>query len=381
MSQPVQIYEGAIDKGLEGVVSCTTSISSIIDATLCFRGYTIEDLAAYSNFEETSFLLWNNKLPSKSEMESFRAEIKKEMSLPSGLVDQLKKLPTNVHPMAWLRTATSMLGLWDAEAQDMSESANRRKSLRLTAKMGLLVALFSRIREGKEFLSPNPEKSIAWNFLYLLKGSEPDPEFVKIFDTCLVLHADHELNCSAFASRVTASSLSDIYSANVSAICALKGPLHGGANEQVMLMLKNEIVSMDKVQAWLADALAGKKKVMGFGHRVYKNGDPRAKILSQMSEVLTQKIGQPQYYQMSKILDDAMQKEKGLLPNVDFYSATVYYSMGIPIDIYTPIFAVSRVAGWCAHILEQYSNNRIYRPRGQWTGTSGLKYQPLEARR
>ncbi|MBY0316883.1 MAG: citrate synthase, partial [Bdellovibrionales bacterium] len=322
MSQPVNIYEGAIDKGLEGVVACSTAISSIIDATLCFRGYTIEDLAANSTFEETSYLLWNNKLPTTAELAAFRADIKKEMTLPAPLVEQLKKLPTNVHPMAWLRTATSMLSLWDPEAQDMSEEANRRKSLRLTAKMGLLVALFSRTRDGKEFLAPNPDKGIAWNFLYLLKGSEPDPEFVKIFDTCLVLHADHELNCSAFAARVTASSLSDIYSAIVSAISALKGPLHGGANEQVMLMLKNEIVSMDKVQAWLADALAGKKKVMGFGHRVYKNGDPRAKILSQMSEQLTKKIGQPQFYQMSKILDDAMQKEKGLLPNVDFYSAT-----------------------------------------------------------
>lgn len=381
MSQPVNIYEGAIDKGLEGVVACSTAISSIIDATLCFRGYTIEDLAANSTFEETSYLLWNNKLPTSAELAAFRAEIKKEMTLPAPLVEQLKKLPTNVHPMAWLRTATSMLSLWDPEAQDMSEAANRRKSLRLTAKMGLLVALFSRTRDGKEFLAPNPDKGIAWNFLYLLKGSEPDPEFVKIFDTCLVLHADHELNCSAFAARVTASSLSDIYSAIVSAISALKGPLHGGANEQVMLMLKNEIVSMDKVQAWLADALAGKKKVMGFGHRVYKNGDPRAKILSQMSEQLTKKIGQPQFYQMSKILDDAMQKEKGLLPNVDFYSATVYYAMGIPIDIYTPIFAISRVSGWCAHVLEQYPNNRIYRPRGKWTGPSGLEYKPIEARR
>lgn len=381
MSQPaVTVYEGAIDKGLEGVVACSTSISSILDATLCFRGYTIEDLAANSNFEETSYLLWNNKLPTKAQMDDFKSQVKKEMTLPSGLMDQLKKLPTNVHPMAWLRTATSMLAMWDPEAQDMSEEANRRKSVRLTAKMGLLVALFARTRDGKEFLQPHPDKSIAWNFLYLLKGSEPDPEFVKIFDTCLVLHADHELNCSAFAARVTASSLSDIYSANVSAICALKGPLHGGANEQVMLMLKNEIGSMDKVQAWLADALAGKKKVMGFGHRVYKNGDPRAKILSQMSEVLTKKIGQPQFYQMSKILDDAMQKEKGLLPNVDFYSATVYYAMGIPIDIYTPIFAVSRVAGWCAHVLEQYSNNRIYRPRGKWTGTSGLVYKPVDSR-
>jgi citrate synthase len=381
MSEAVKVYDGAINKGLEGVVASTTSISSIIDATLSFRGYTIEDLAANSTFEETSWLLWNNKLPTKTELDGFKAELKKEMNLPAALVEQLKKLPTkNIHPMAWLRSAVSMLGMYDDEAQDMSDAANRRKSLRLTAKMGLLVALFKRVREGKDFVAPNPEKSIAWNFLYMLEGKEPDMEFVKTFDTCLVLHADHEFNCSAFAARVTASSLSDIYSANVSAICALKGPLHGGANEQVMLMLK-EIGGMDKIQGWVKDALANKVKVMGFGHRVYKNGDPRAKILSQMSETLTKKVGEPQYYEMSKILDDTMQKEKGLLPNVDFYSATVYYAMGIPIDIYTPIFAMSRVAGWCAHVLEQYSNNRIYRPRSQWTGpTDYLKYIPLDKR-
>jgi citrate synthase len=381
MAEPVKIYEGAINKGLEGVVASTTSISSIIDATLSFRGYTIEDLAANSTFEETSWLLWNNKLPTKAELTSFKAELKNEMNLPASLVEQLKKLPTqNIHPMAWLRTAVSMLGMYDDEAQDMSEAANRRKSLRLTAKMGVLVALFKRVREGKDYVQPNPEKSIAWNFLYMLDGKEPDAEFVKTFDTCLVLHADHEFNCSAFAARVTASSLSDIYSANVSAICALKGPLHGGANEQVMLMLK-EIGGMDKIQGWVKDALANKVKVMGFGHRVYKNGDPRAKILSQMSESLTKKVGQPQYYEMSKILDDVMQNEKGLLPNVDFYSATVYYAMGIPIDIYTPIFAASRVAGWCAHVMEQYSNNRIYRPRSEWTGPKDyLTYVPLDKR-
>jgi citrate synthase len=381
MAEPVKIYEGAINKGLEGVVASTTSISSIIDATLSFRGYTIEDLAANSTFEETSWLLWNNKLPTKAELTAFKAELKNEMNLPAPLVEQLKKLPTkNIHPMAWLRTAVSMLGMFDDEAQDMSEAANRRKSLRLTAKMGVLVALFKRVREGKDYVQPNPEKSIAWNFLYMLDGKEPDAEFVKTFDTCLVLHADHEFNCSAFAARVTASSLSDIYSANVSAICALKGPLHGGANEQVMLMLK-EIGGMDKIQGWVKDALANKVKVMGFGHRVYKNGDPRAKILSQMSESLTKKVGQPQYYEMSKILDDVMQNEKGLLPNVDFYSATVYYAMGIPIDIYTPIFAASRVAGWCAHVMEQYSNNRIYRPRSEWTGPKDyLTYVPLDKR-
>jgi citrate synthase len=379
MAEAVQVYEGAIDKGLEGVVACTTGISSIIDVTLCYRGYTIEDLAAHSTFEEVCWLLWNGTLPTAAQLQGLKNDLKTEMTLESGLIDQLRKLPTNVHPMAWLRTATSMMGLWDKEANDMTPEANRRKALRLTAKMGMLVALFQRTREGKEFIQPNPSQSIGWNFLYMLKGTEPDPEVAKIFDTCLVLHADHELNCSAFAARVTASSLSDMHSAVVSAISALKGPLHGGANEQVMLMLK-EIGNVETVKVWIEEALRDKRKIMGFGHRVYKNGDPRAKILSQMSEFLTKKAGHPEYYQMSKMLDDAMQGKKGLLPNVDFYSATVYYSMGIPIDIYTPIFAVSRVAGWCAHILEQYSNNRIYRPRGKWVGATGLKYQPIDKR-
>ncbi|MCB9073808.1 MAG: citrate synthase [Bdellovibrionaceae bacterium] len=379
MAEAVKIYDGAINKGLEGVVACTTSISSIVDTTLCYRGYTIEDIAANSNFEEVCWLLWNGQLPNKSELEGFKKNLKNAMHLPADLVEQLAKLPTNTHPMAWLRTATSMMGMWDKETEDNSEEANRHKSLRLTARMGMLVALFKRVREGKSFVQPNPDKSIAWNFLYMLNGIEPDSEMVDIFDTCLILHADHELNCSAFSARVTASSLSDIYSAVVSAIGALKGPLHGGANEQVILMLQ-EIGGMDKVDSWLTDALAEKKKIMGFGHRVYKNGDPRAKILSQMSERLTKKMGHPEYYQMSKYLDDKMQADKGLLPNVDFYSASVYFSMGIPTDIFTPIFAVSRVSGWCAHILEQYSNNRIYRPRGEWVGPTGLKYKPIDAR-
>jgi len=379
MAESVPVYEGAIDKGLEGVVACTTGISSIIDVTLCYRGYTIEDLAANSTFEEVCWLLWNGTLPTSAQLQSLKNDLKREMTLESGLIDQLRKLPTNVHPMAWLRTAVSMMGLWDSEANDMTPEANRRKALRLTAKMGMLVALFQRVREGKEFVHPNPNQSIGWNFLYMLKGQEPDPEVAKIFDTCLVLHADHELNCSAFAARVTASSLSDMHSAVVSAISALKGPLHGGANEQVMLMLK-EIGNVETVKVWIDEALKDKRKIMGFGHRVYKNGDPRAKILSQMSEVLTKKSGHPEYYQMSKMLDDAMQGKKGLLPNVDFYSATVYYSMGIPIDIFTPIFAVSRVSGWCAHILEQYSNNRIYRPRGKWIGPTGLKYVAIDKR-
>lgn len=374
-----QIYEGAIDKGLEGVVACTTKISSIVGATLNYRGYTIEDLAAHSTFEEVTYLLWNNRMPNKAELAAFQAELLKEMTLPADYLTALKALPTNVHPMAWLRTAVSLIAHWDKDANDNSPEATRRKSLRLTAKMGTIVCAFEALRNGKTLQTPKADKSMAWNFMYMLKGSEPDAEAVKIFDTCLILHADHELNCSAFATRVTASSLSDLHSAIVSAIGALKGPLHGGANEQVILMLK-KIGSIENAREFVKAALAAKEKVMGIGHRVYKDGDPRAKILRKISEQLTKKIGEPQWYEMSILIDDTMQKEKGLMPNVDFYSATVYYSMGIPTDIFTPIFAVSRISGWCAHAMEQYENNRIYRPRGRWAGQEGLHWEPVEKR-
>lgn len=379
MAEGVQIYEGAIDKGLEGVVACSTAVSTIQDSTLSYRGYTIEDLAAHSSFEETTFLLWNGKLPSKAELEKFKQDLTANSTLPVDFIKVLKTIPTNVHPMAWLRTALSLLSHWDKDANDNSEEANKRKALRLTAQMGSLVTAFEAIRKGREVLSPKAGKSMAWNFMYMLKGEEPTPEMEKVFDTCLILHADHELNCSAFATRVTASSLSDIHSAIVSALGALKGPLHGGANEQVMLMLKR-IGTIEKAQQFVKDALQAKEKVMGIGHRVYKNGDPRAAILRKMSQQLTQQIGEPQWYEMSTLIDDTMFKEKGLMPNVDFYSATVYYSMGIPIDIYTPIFAVSRISGWLAHAFEQYANNRIYRPRGKWVGAVGLKYVPVSQR-
>ena len=377
----VQIYEGAIDKGLEGVVACTTAVSSIQDSTLSFRGYNIDDLAANSTFEEVTWLLWNGKLPSAKDLEGFKKELSANISLPADYIKVLKTIPTqNIHPMAWLRTAVSLVSQYDSDANDMSPEANHRKAIRLTARMGTIVCAFEAIRKGKDPIAPKADKSIAWNFLYMLNGGkEPTPEATKIFDTCLILHADHELNCSAFATRVTASSLSDIYSAIVSALGALKGPLHGGANEQVMLTLKR-IGTMDKAQQFVKDALSAKEKVMGIGHRVYKNGDPRAAILRKISDQLTAKIGEHKWYEMSVLIDETMYKEKGLMPNVDFYSATVYYSMGIPIDLYTPIFAVSRISGWLAHAFEQYASNRIYRPRGKWTGASGLKYVPVSQR-
>jgi len=373
----ITIYEGALDKGLEGVVACTTAVSFIVGNTLIYRGYTIEDLSKNSTFEEVTYLLWNNRLPTKSELAAFTTELNQNMTLDPAYIAVLKTLPTNVHPMAWLRTAVSLLSHWDKDANDNSTEANYRKAIRLTAKMGAIVTAFEAIRNKREIVPVQAGKSIAWNFMHMLKGTEPDAELVKLFDTCLILHADHELNCSAFATRVTSSSLSDMHSAIVSAIGALKGPLHGGANEQVMVMLA-KIGTLEKAQQFVKDALAAKEKVMGIGHRVYKDGDPRAAILRKFSEQLTKKIGKPELYTMSALIDDTMQKEKGLMPNVDFYSATVYHAMGIPTDIFTPIFAVSRIAGWIAHANEQYANNRIYRPRGKWQGKEGLTWKPAQ---
>ncbi|MDZ4082752.1 MAG: citrate synthase [Bdellovibrionales bacterium] len=373
MAAQVEIYEGAVDRGLEGVVACTTGISSIQDATLSYRGFTIEDLAAKSTFEEVVFLLWNDRRPTADELNALKRDLGANMALDPEFVKVLKGIPTKgVHPMAWLRTATSLMAHWDADAQDMSDEANKRKAIRLTAKMTTLVTAFDRIRNGKDVVQPKADKSVAYNFFWTLNGTEPDAELVKDFDTCLILHADHELNCSAFAARVTASSLSDMHSAIVSAISALKGPLHGGANEAVIKMLQS-IGSIEACKTWIARALDNKEKVMGIGHRVYKNGDPRAKVLRAMSERLTKKKGEAHWYTMSTMIDDIMREKKDLLPNVDFYSATVYYSMGIPTDLFTPIFAASRVSGWLSHILEQWKNNRIYRPRGKWTGKSGQK--------
>ena len=364
-------YDKAIDKGLEGVIACRTRISSIIDSTLAYRGYKIEDLAKKHCFEEVIYLLWFNRLPSQTEKEQLKQKITSYLEIDPDLIKLLKQLPyKNVHPMAWLRSAVSLLALTDESADDKDEAELRNKAYGLIAKVGLLVAAFERIRNEQDIISARPGQSLAWNFLYCLKGEEPHEEFVRIFDTCLILHADHELNCSSFAARVTTSSLSDVYSAIVTAIGTLKGPLHGGANEQVMRMLKS-IGTVEKAKGWIEDALAQKKKIMGFGHRVYKNGDPRAKILKQMSKSLSKKISnrdEPCWFEMSETIEGVVCGQKGLLPNVDFYSASVYYSMGIPLDLYTPIFAFSRTSGWLAHILEQYANNRIYRPRALYIG-------------
>jgi citrate synthase len=383
MSSTPVIYKDAIDKGLEGIVACTTRVSSIQDATLTYRGYTIEDLAENSNFEEVTFLLWNDRLPNAAELEAFRKELGAAAVLEPQLKDVMKALTKvdirKTHPMDYLRTAVSALSFVDPDVADMSEAANRRKAVRLTGKMGSIVTGYHRLRSGQEILDPVAGKSLAWNFLYTLFGKEPTTDHVRIMDMALILHADHEINCSAFSARVTSSSLSDLHSAIVSAIGTLKGPLHGGANEAVIKMLQ-EIGTLDKAKAFVEQALAGKQKVMGIGHRVYKNGDPRARILRKISERITKEIGKPELYEMSVLIDETMLEKKGLMPNVDFYSATVYHAMGLPHDLFTPLFAASRIAGWCAHVFEQLSNNRIYRPRGEYAGKTGLVWKPVATR-
>ena len=379
----VNIYKDAVDRGLEGVVACTTDISSIVGTTLCYSGYTIQDLVENSTFEEVIWLLWNGELPRANELETFKKDLFENSKLIDSMKGQLKTLqqnfPKNGHPMDFLRTAVSVQSFYDEETSDISIEATRRKSMRLTAKMGSFVAAFERLRNGKEILEPVEGRGLAWNFLYQCFGKEPTDEHARIFDIALILHVDHEINCSAFSARVTTSSLSDLHSAIVSAIGTLKGPLHGGANEAVIKMLK-EIGTIDKAKEFVENALTGKQKVMGIGHRVYKEGDPRAAILRKMSERLTKETGNAELYEMSALIDDTMFDKKGLMPNVDFYSATVYYSMGIPTDLFTPIFATSRVGGWCAHVMEQYSKNRIYRPRGEYTGATDLVWKPAASR-
>lgn len=366
-------------KGLEGVVAAASEISSIVDGVLTYRGINIDELAEQATFEEVIYLLWHGKLPNRVQLDALKDALNENAPIPQAVIEMMKLSPKDVHPMALLRTAISALALYDGEAQDMSEAANLRKATKLVAEMPTLVAAWERIRNGKEPIAPRPDYGFVQNFLYMMDGKEPDSVAVDAFNTALVLHADHEFNASTFAARVTVATLSDIYSGVTAAIGALKGPLHGGANEQVMAMLE-EIGSPARVEDFITAKINRKEKVMGFGHRVYKDGDPRAKHLRKMSENLTQVTGEPKWYQMSVMIEKMVYELKGLKPNVDFYSASVYHSLGIPRDLFTPIFALSRMSGWTAHILEQYRDNRLIRPRAEYTGPVNVRYIPIEQR-
>ncbi|MBU8879679.1 citrate synthase [Bacillus sp. FJAT-29790] len=369
-----------VTRGLEGVVATTSSISSIIDDTLTYVGYDIDDLAVNASFEEVIYLLWHRKLPTQAQLEELKNQLAQNAELPKEVLEHFKMYPIEkVHPMTALRTAVSLLGLYDDEADLMDAEANYNKAIRLQAKMPSILAAFARVRKGLEPIAPRKDLCFAANFLYMLNGQEPDAIAVEAIDKALVLHADHELNASTFTARVCVATLSDVYSGVTAAIGALKGPLHGGANEAVMKML-SEIGTLENVDAYVREKLDKKEKIMGFGHRVYRNGDPRAKHLREMSKKLTELTGEPHWYEMCQKIEAIVTGEKNLPPNVDFYSASVYHSLGIDHDLFTPIFAVSRVSGWLAHILEQYENNRLIRPRADYTGPGMQKYIPVEQR-
>ena len=370
--------------GLADVVVAQSSICFIDGqrGQLVYRGYDIDVLAENSCFEEVAYLLWNGKLPTSAELDKLRAELNGAMVLPARALTILQAMPFDANPMRVLETVVASLGIFDADGDDMSEAGNRLKSIRLAAQLPIIVTTWNRIRNGELPIDPKPEKSLAWNFLYMLNGVEPDDYAAKTFDVALILHADHELNASTFSARVTAATLSDLHSAVVSAIGTLKGPLHGGANEAVMQML-SEIGEPENVPHYMENLLASKKKVMGFGHRVYKAKDPRAVILEKMSQELGKRSQETKWFDMSHAVEEIFQPTvaaKGIFPNVDFYSASAYHVMGIPHDLFTPIFACSRVVGWTSHLLEQYANNRLFRPDSEYIGEKGLSYKPIAER-
>lgn len=368
-------------KGLEGVVAAETRISDVRGEAgeLIYAGYNINELAGKTTFEEVVHLLHEDHLPTQSELAQLKQDLAAERELPKGVVDLLKSLPKSTPPMHALRTGISALGCFDQEADDHSASSLRCKALKLIAQVPVIVAAFHRLRQGKEPLPSDPELGEAANFLYLIDGEKPSREKEQTMDLCYILHADHGMNASTFSSRVTIATLSDMYSAVTSAIGTLKGPLHGGANEGVIKMLQ-EIGSLENVDPYLDHALANKQKIMGIGHRVYKTLDPRAPHLRDMAQKLSAQLGEPKWIQMSDRIAKTMLERKHLNANVDFYSATVYYSLGIPIDLFTPVFAIARTAGWTAHILEQLSDNRLIRPQSKYTGPVGLKVAPIEQR-
>jgi citrate synthase len=372
--------------GLEDVVAAPSGICFIDgdNGILSYRGYDIHQLAENSTFEEVVYLLWYGQLPKTDELAALSQQLKAHRELPAEIISLMKSFPKNAKPMDALRTTVSALGMYDPDGSDNSLEASWRKSIRLTAQTATIVAAFHRIRNGQEPLKSKPELDHAANFLWLLNGKEPLDVEAKALDIALILHADHEFNASTFAARVTVATLTDVYSGITSAIGTLAGPLHGGANEQVMKMLL-EVKTLEGAEKFVNDALTAKKKIMGIGHRVYTTEDPRATHLRRMSEEIGKRQGDTKWFDMSKriediVVDHFIKAGKKLRANVDFYSASTYHMLGITIDLFTPIFAVSRISGWTAHVMEQLQNNRLIRPRADYTGELNLKYTPMRER-
>ncbi len=367
--------------GLEGIVAAESDICFIDGeaGVLSYQGYNIHTLADHATFEEVIYLLWHGKLPPPSELDALKAELVRYRPIPKEVVEFLGKVPKSA-PMDVLRTAVSMLSLYDPKAGDNSIEASTEKAAHLMAQTATIVTTFHRLRNGQPVVEGDPQLSFAGNFLYALTGKKPDDVMEHVFDIALILHADHELNASTFAARVVAATLSDIHSAVTAGIGALKGPLHGGANEEVIKMLL-EAGDEKTALAHVQDMLAKKIKIPGFGHRVYHTEDPRATHLRELSQELGKRTGHLDLYLTSKKIEETIKEQKKLNANVDFYSASTYYSLGIPIDLFTPIFAVSRMSGWTAHVLEQYRNNRLIRPRAEYTGKPvGQKWVPINER-
>ncbi|HXH63860.1 MAG TPA: citrate synthase [Gemmatimonadales bacterium] len=371
----------AAPQGLEGVVANDSAICYVFggEGRLIYRGYDINDLADHSTFEESAYLLLKGDLPTKGQLKEFTADLKGAQKLPKVVQRIIRDAPLDAKPMNVVRTAVSAAVFADPDQNDNSAAGEYRKAVRLIAQLPVMVATYHRLRTGQRPLSPRRGLSLAGNFLYLVTGERPSPEVEHAFDVALILHADHELNASTFAARVIAATLADMHGAVTGAMAALAGPLHGGANAEVMKMLL-EIETPDRAEAWIRDALTQKRKIMGFGHRVYRTEDPRAAHLRRMSEELGRSAGQTRWAPMQRTIEDVMRREKGLFCNVDFYSATLYYVMGLPLDLYTPIFAVSRVSGWCAHVLEQHADNRLIRPRAEYVGPMNRTWTPLRKR-
>ncbi len=366
-------------KGLEGVIANESALSKVegADGRLSYLGYSIDDLVENCTFEEVTFLLHRGKLPTQSELDDFAKSLRATRAIPQGVIDFLKAAPKDANPMDVLRTGVSMLGLSDKRAKigEPDQVANREVALSLVAQTPVIVAYYHRARQGLELPPVRDDLSEAGHFLYLMTGEEPSTAATKTLDIAYILHADHGMNASTFSSRVTIATLSDIYSAMTSAIGTLKGPLHGGANEGVIKMLQ-EIGDLESVDAYVEDCLANKKKIMGIGHRVYKVLDPRAPHLQKMAIKLTEELGETKWIDMSERIASLMREKKGLNANVDFYSATVYYSLDIPTDLFTPIFAIARMAGWTAQVLEQLDDNRLYRPLTKYVGPAELSPVP-----
>jgi citrate synthase len=370
--------------GLEDIVATSSAICYLDgdQGVLAYCGYDIHDLARHSTFEEVCYLLWHRRLPTRAELGDLQTQLAAARPIGEPVLRLMRSLPA-ANGMDLLRTLTSALGQFDQDTADQSPQANERKAIRLTAQIGSLVATMGRLNAGAGPIAPDPALSHAANFLYMLTGERPSALATRAFDVALILHADHELNASTFAARVTAATLSDIYSAIVSAIGALKGPLHGGANADVMRLLLDigADAPLEKAEEVVRGKLARKEKIAGFGHRVYHTEDPRATHLREMSRELGERASQPIWFQMSQRIEALVKAEKKLNPNVDFYSASTYHALGIDIDLFTPIFAVSRISGWTAHVLEQYANNRLIRPRAEYIGPAyPQRFVPLEAR-